>query len=541
MSKRALNIAIVEDNDDARTNLRNYLLRLNYTNVDCFRQGNELKQQMQYKDYDVLLMDYYLGIHKNGVEVIQELQEKQLLKNVTSTIFVTSDHMPMVVGQIFDAHPDSLLLKPYNINHLEKTLRGTLRLNEFLYPVLALMDEEEFDDALIYLEKLSKQLPHPRYKPAFDRLKAKLLIKLERYQEACDLYMAVLKESSNVIWAKWGLILCCYLYGDIRHCEKILSSMLKNRFTRERACEWFAKIQINNRDYDQALDYVEQINESNMSLSATRLKAYLYQMQDRIHDAIAVLDKRRQTDTEIREHFAQLSLDMARCHLILAEEKAENARSESLLNAEQLIRAAVNKKLKSDSHTDTNYLSAMVAVLAQDIDKAKRLVSKRNMNKLDKEDLHTLGDAIKVLHGIGEEQKAAELLAVFKERASSLSQINEQALAELAFIRSEQSISKERLLAVRFNQQSLQQYVTGHYEQAIGGFYRAHRMFPQEPVFCLNLLKCMMEIPTLLYQDIYAKALFDQLKSLSKDQQTEERLQELAERLEMLDGLPLNS
>lgn len=540
-SKEELHIAIVEDNEVARTNLRNYLLRLNYKHVDCFSQGKDLKQQMQYKDYDILLMDYYLGLHKNGVEVIQELQEEQMLRHVTSTIFVTSDHMPMVVGQICDAHPDSLILKPYNINHLEKTLNITLRLNQFLQPVLSLMDDDEFEEALKYLLKIKNKLPHPRFQASIDRLQARLLIKLERYQEASDIYLGVLKESPHVIWAKWGLILCCYLYGDVKHCEKILSGLLKNRFTKEKACEWLAKIQIKQNDYEQALDYVERISDSNLSLSATRLKAYLYQMQDRIHDAISILDKKRQSDAEIREHFAQLSLDMARCHLLIAEEKEVDSREESLLNAQQLIRAAVGKKFKAESKTDTNYLSAMAAVLAEDMDSAKRIVERRNMDKFNNEDINTLSDAVKVLHAIGEEQKATELLADFKQKATSLYDVNDQAMAELAYKRSESAVNKERLIAVKYNKQSLRFYVTGEYEQAIGGFYKAHTMFPDEPAFCLNLLKCMMEIPTLFFKDVYAKDLFAALQTMPMGANKEERLKELSERLDLMDGLPLNS
>ncbi|MEI8649199.1 hypothetical protein P4S73_17115 [Paraglaciecola sp. Hal342] len=76
--------------------------------MGCFSNGRELKAHVRLRRVDLLLMDYHLGQNKNGVEVVQELQEKGLLKSSTSIIFITSDRLPMIVGQIVDVHPDAL-------------------------------------------------------------------------------------------------------------------------------------------------------------------------------------------------------------------------------------------------------------------------------------------------------------------------------------------------------------------------------------------------------------------------------------------------
>lgn len=132
MSLSDIKVAIVEDNGMARINLRNHLMEMGFTEVGCFSNGRELKAHVRLRRVDLLLMDYHLGQNKNGVEVVQELQEKGLLKSSTSIIFITSDRLPMIVGQIVDVHPDALVIKPYTIRSIEKNISACLNFHHYL-------------------------------------------------------------------------------------------------------------------------------------------------------------------------------------------------------------------------------------------------------------------------------------------------------------------------------------------------------------------------------------------------------------------------
>ena len=129
MEKRKVNIAVVEDNGMARINLRNHLLEMEFNTVNCFTHGRELKKDLKRRSYDLILMDFHLGDNKNGVEVIQDLQKEGLLKHSTCLVFITSDRLPMIIGQIVDIHPDDLVIKPYTIRTLKRTVNNALKIN----------------------------------------------------------------------------------------------------------------------------------------------------------------------------------------------------------------------------------------------------------------------------------------------------------------------------------------------------------------------------------------------------------------------------
>ena len=47
MSLARVKVAVVEDNGMARTNIRNHLLDMGFTQVSCFSNGQELKTNLK--------------------------------------------------------------------------------------------------------------------------------------------------------------------------------------------------------------------------------------------------------------------------------------------------------------------------------------------------------------------------------------------------------------------------------------------------------------------------------------------------------------
>lgn len=532
MEKRKVNIAVVEDNGMARINLRNHLMEMDFSMVNCFTHGRELKKDLKGRAYDLILMDFHLGDNKNGVEVIQDLQKEGLLKFSTCLIFITSDRLPMIIGQIVDIHPDDLVIKPYTIRTLERTVNNALKINEHLKPVLKLMDKQEFEEALFKLDDIVRENILPKSRTHLLKLRARLLLKLGKYEEACGLYTKVLESSDKVIWAKWGLIHSQYLAGEIEISEELLKEMLGAHLTNDKACEWLARISIGNKEYTKAEEYIEQIKESSLSLAASKLKAYLYQIQDKMDDAINLLERKRQANRNIREKFAELSLELARCYLNVAESKPENEREKSLQVARFLIGSAGRRSLDESMELKRSYMNVLAAILEGNVEKANELLDNDEIEDLTTADISTMTDAVKAWMGVGNELKAAQILFECEEKAEHVEDLTEKTLSSMLITKTEESVGERRPRALKFNKEGLVLHGDHKYNEAVDYFYQAYILFPKEPAFGLNLLQSMVEAKLPRHKNIKTLRVFNELDQRELSDGNRDRLNNIAEKIE---------
>ncbi|MFT6898296.1 MAG: DNA-binding response OmpR family regulator [Paraglaciecola sp.] len=517
MPHSKIKVAIVEDNGMARINLRNHLTGMGFTEIGCFSNGRELKAHAKIRPIDLLLMDYHLGPNKNGVEVVQELQEQGILKSSTSLIFITSDRLPMIVGQIVDVHPDALVVKPYTIRSVEKNISACLNFRHYLMSVFLLMDDRKYEQALTELEQMLERNSRPRLRSSMIKLQARLLIKVKRFTQAESVYRDVLRGCDKIIWAKWGLIQSIYLDGRFSQSEALLQDLTKTQLTNDKACEWLARISIINNQYAKAEDYMSQIREGEMSVSAARFKAYIYQAQERSDEAIRLLEKKRETNRSIRERYDELSLDLARCYLQEAENKKPNERQKTLQMAKFLIGSAGRKNLDQKLIIKKDYLYCAAAVLGGNIERANELLKKNGMDDFEDIDISVMTDAIYAYKGVGDDLKAEEIMAACKAKLDEQEDGNETTVASMQVSKSEENIGERKPEALAFNKAGLDRYIKKDYEGATQHFYQAYLLFPREVAFSLNLLQSLVEAGQARFKNI---ASVDFLQELLRRQMT---------------------
>ncbi|ABG39473.1 response regulator receiver protein [Paraglaciecola sp. T6c] len=532
MSLSDIKVAIVEDNGMARINLRNHLMEMGFSEIGCFSNGRELKAHARLRRIDLLIMDYHLGQNKNGVEVVQELQELGLLKSSTSIIFITSDRLPMIVGQIVDVHPDALVIKPYTIRSIEKNISACLNFHHYLMPVFKLMDEDEFAHALDKLNYMLERNSRPRMRSQMVKLQARLLIKVKRFKEAASVYNDVLRGSNKIIWAKWGLIQSLYLDGQIKQSEDMLLALTGTQLTSDKAREWLARICIDANQYAQAEDHINAIREGEMSVSAARLKAYIYQAQERNDEAIQLLEKKRESNRGIRERYDELSLDLARCYLQEAEGKKANEREKTLQVAKFLIGSAGRKNLDQKLIIKKDFLYAAAAVMAGNIEKASELLNREGMDDMTDSDVLQMTDAISAWKGVGNDEKASEILALCKMRLSQLDDGNETTVANMQVVKREESIGERRPEAMKLNKTGLEHYIKQDYQKATRDFYQAYLLFPREVAFSLNLLQSLVEAEQGAYKTINTRQFLSELSRRQMAPNNQKRLEDIAKKVE---------
>ncbi|MFT4939299.1 MAG: DNA-binding NarL/FixJ family response regulator [Paraglaciecola sp.] len=528
MSDSNIKIVIVEDNGLAQANLRNHLLDMGFTKISCYSNGRELRRHIKTRVIDLLLMDYHLGQNINGIEVVQELQKCGLVKNTTSVLFLTYDRLPMVVGQIVDLHPDALIVKPYTIKNLEKNIRTCLDLRNYLMPILKLMDEESYAQALAVLEQLIEENAYPRKLAVLIKLRARLLIKLGRYQEAERVYKKILAGCDKIIWAKWGVIQSIYLDGRINRSESLLLELTEAQLTHNKACEWLARICIENNQYGKAEEHMEKIREGEMSIPAARLKAYIYQAQEKGDDAINLLEKKRESNRSIRERFDELSLDLARCYLTQAEDKAPNERKSLLQVAKLFIGSAGRKDVDQQLNMKKAYMYSVAAVLAGDYDKANSILTKPEMANFDDAEVSTMTDAVFALQATGKSSKAKEILVVCQQKLAGIDDGNEKTISSMLVAKIAQTLGTEKPQALALNKEGLELYVKKHYLEAIKCFYQAYLLFPREIAFSLNLLQSMVDAQLANYEEINTLAFLQELQKRPLSDVNQKRLDVIA-------------
>tara|TARA_R110002153_G_scaffold940_10_gene4305 strand:- start:1214 stop:2887 length:1674 start_codon:yes stop_codon:yes gene_type:complete len=531
MSLAKIKVAVVEDNGMARTNIRNHLLDMGFGQISCFSNGRELKANLKGQKLDLLLMDFHLGQNKNGVEVLQDLQKQKQITHTTCVMFITSDRLPLIIGQIVDVHPEALVVKPYTIRNLVKNISNCLALHQYLMPVFEMMDDDNYPQALVVLDHLIEENAQPKKKSALIKLRARLLTKLSRFSEAADLYRSILERSDKVIWAKWGLIQNLFLDDHVEESETLLHELTRSELTNDKACEWLARISVSNNQYSKAENYMHQIREGELSIPAARLKSYIYQAQERGHEAIALLEKKRESNRSIRERYDEISLDLARCYITEAELRSNTQRTSDLQVAKFLIGAA-GRKLSDPSLTiRKDYMFANIAFLEGNVVKANEILSRPGMSELQDAEISTITDAVQAWRNIGDTEKAKEFLKLSQEKLRDINDGNEKTVSSMLVAKGEDAIGERRPQALEFNKIGLQKYTLKNYVEATEDFYNAYLLFPRELAFSLNLLQGLVHAELLSYKKVNTLEFLTELKNRELNEGNQKRLDDIVSRI----------
>lgn len=540
---RSLRIAIVEDNATARTNLRSHLLAVDHFQIASYSNGKELRNGLRLNNFDLILMDFHLGQSKNGVEWIQHLQESNLYKPNTGLVFITSDGMPQTIGQILDLHPDFILIKPYTIKRLRTNLAHYLNLRREIMPVLNYMAQKNNYMALnVITEKLSGTV-NKRFKNDFLKLRGRLLLAEKQYSEAVELYANVLKKSSNVLWAHWGLIKSEFFTGKWIQCQRMLNHLISESLTKDKAYEWMASVAVGKNDYREAECLLDNIKESELSIQATRLKVLTYEKQSKHDFAQKLLEKKVQNNLSIKDKMSDYALDLAQFHIQMAESITDSnndvgnaihkqEKQASLSAARKLISKAGKSANDRQSELQRDFLLASAFLLEGEIDKAKNLVSQSApMETLSNAKISTLIHAVKIWFGIGENEKASELLSECDDiLLKHESHIDKIICSELiSDIEKKYNLQKDR--ALQMNDKGMHLYQNQDYVDALACFHKAYSMFPGVPAFVLNLLQCMADIEQFEYRGLEAENLFEELISISLSDKNQIRLDHIKVKL----------
>lgn len=520
-------IAIVEDNATARTTLRGHLLPIAKLNVSSFGSGVELKSALRKQHFELIIMDYHLGQGRTGVEWVQSLKESDFIRPSTGLIFLTSDRSPQTIGRIMDLQPDALLIKPYTIASLSRQIKHYLSYRKYIEPVLREMDNKQRPSAITLLRKKLREGVPPRLASDVGKLYAKLLFENEDILHAMRVYDDVLTRSDKVLWAQWGKIRCQYAAGLWPDCQDELSGMVTSSLARDSAFEWLASLSFEQKSYEQVETYLSQIKFSDLSLPATRLKSIAYQKQDKVVEAIDLLQKKRAMHRSAKDRFNDFTFELAEFYLLLAEEAPSTNREESLSQARKLVGLAGRSQSDRQVLQKRDYLLAFSAILEGEDQKAAHLLESDYMDDYLRTEPSMLVIAAKVHHGLGEEGKASQLLALAKQKNAELQIISEQVANDDLIFSGGERLGLNHDQAVMLNETGTQLFMNKQYLPAMKHFYDALNLSPETAAFGLNLLQCMIESDTAVYRKYGIRKLLRVIADMALSDSNHHRLTQL--------------
>ena len=520
-------IAIVEDNATARTALRGHLLAIGNLAVSSFASGVELKSALRKQNFELLLLDYHLGQGRTGVEWMQNLTEAGFIKPSTGLVFLTSDRSPQTIGRIMDLQPDVLLIKPYTMASLSRQIKHYLSYRQYIEAVLHEIDNKQIDKALHILRHKIRDGVPTRLASDVRKLYARLLFENGDIYHAMNIYDDVLTRSDKVLWAQWGKIKCQYAAGLWPDCQQELDNMVSSSLARDRAFEWLASLSFEQKYYDQAERYLNQIKFSELSLPATRLKSMAFQKQHKVVEAIELLQKKRAMHQSTRDRFNDFTFELAEFYLLLAEQAPATNREESLSQARKLVGIAGRNQNDAQALQKRDYLLAFSALLEGDEKKAAHLLESDYMESFQRSEPSTIVLAAKVHHGLGEEDKANQLLTLAKQKNADLQAISEQVTNEELIFEGGEQLGLNQQQAITLNETGTQLFHQKQYLPAMKYFYDALTLSPQTAAFALNLLQCMIESDTAVYRKYAIRKLLRSISDMTLTADEQQRLTQL--------------
>ena len=522
-----LRAAIVEDNATARTALRGHVMSIANLSVSSYTSGVELKAALRKQNFELLIMDYHLGEGKTGVEWLQNLKEADFIKPSTGVIFLTSDRSPQVIGRIMDLQPDVLLIKPYTIASLSRQLKHYLYYRDFIKNVLQALDNKQLERAIDVIRSKIKEGIPPRLLSDIRKLYARLLFNNGEVQRALSIYEDILSRSDKVLWAQWGKIKCQYAAGQWPDCKDQLSAMVNSSLARDEAFEWLASLSFEQHSYEDVEKYLEQIKFSELSLPAAKLKSLAFQKQDKVVEAIDLLQKKRALHRSAKDRFNDFTFELAEFYLLLAEDAPQSNRQESLSQARKLVGIAGRNQADAQMLQKRDYLLAFSSVLDGDLEKAAYFLEPDYMDNHLRTAPSMLVIAAKVHHSLGDERRAGELLLMAKQKNSDIQGISEQVMNEESIFSGGERLGLNHEHAVAINDTGTQLFIEGAYAQAMKHFYDAFQLSPTTAAFGLNLLQCMVEADTAVYRRFDIYKLLDAVSELSLSESNTARLAQL--------------
>jgi|GEM_PF-4827061 len=358
---------VADQHVSVRNWLREQLSTLGITSVSTASSGVDLIRLLRNAavPFDVVLCDHHLDPSRDGLQLLEELRYQRALPFRTIFILITAERQYPRVVAAAEFAPDDYLIKPFAPVLLEQRLHDSMQRKRHLHIAHELLDAGEVDNALDACDKLLAG--SSRHRLDVLRLKAELLVSLDRVEEAAKIYEAV--DSTRIVpWARMGLALTLHMQGRTGDAEGIAMELNEAHPEFISVYDFLAKVREERGDLTGAAESLERAATIANSVDRLRRLADLAEAQGDHARARATLAKvlertRKSSMLQVSDYVKMVRSTLATGDVQEAKRLSRDIRTElrNSDSAEHRVAFAVADALAAEHEERTDDARALVA------------------------------------------------------------------------------------------------------------------------------------------------------------------------------------
>lgn len=233
-----MNVLIIEDLAEMRSSMKSMLGNIGVQHMESVNNGEDALKKLRDNDYDLVFSDYELGRGKDGQQILEEVRFNELVRPSAVFIMVTAAQTADMVMGALEFAPDGYIAKPVTLDLLKTRLIRIIRTKDIYKDINVALDDKNTEVALNACNRLAMEKPKFAL-PAY-RIKGKILIEQERFEEAKDIYDTVLG-IKRVAWAILGMAKVHYYFEEYEQAQNLLESLAKTKAKYVEAQDWLSK------------------------------------------------------------------------------------------------------------------------------------------------------------------------------------------------------------------------------------------------------------------------------------------------------------
>lgn len=488
---KAKKVLVVDDCDPVRASIKGMLQKIGFEHIAQAPDANAAIANCTEIQYDFILSDFNLGEGKDGYQLFEALKHLRLLKPGCCFIIISAESHRQIVHGVIELQPDSYLLKPFSFVQLEKRLMRAFEIKHMLNKVYQEIAEDLFIEAANSCELVIKN--DPEFAVFALRLRGELLLKIEHYQAAEQLYLSILNRR-DYAWAKLGLAIARFCQQRWLEAEFELRELSKMDETRVEALDWLSRLFLKRQLYKDAYETLNEVTKlSPKNYKRQKALANLANINGLKEDAVKIYARLQQAARYSIFDTPDNFLNYARAILELTKDANKLEQTRHFKKIDEIL-ANIGKRFALESYLHEELaVRARVAILRSNIDEARDLLAKSDAAQTGKTlSAEACLDKAKAYFEAGNLSRSDEFMQQLEEMAEY-----DDLLANTltVLIQGEHKAHDNLREEIKtLNNDGLDAYQNGYYGRALEFFNKAFDYMPYNPSLALNLLQTVSKI-----------------------------------------------
>lgn len=484
-------VLVVDDCDPVRASIKGMLQKIGFEHIAQAPDANAAIANCTEIQYDFILSDFNLGEGKDGYQLFEALKHLRLLKPGCCFIIISAESHRQIVHGVIELQPDSYLLKPFSFVQLEKRLMRAFEIKHCLNKVYQEIAEDLYIEAANSCEQVIKN--DPDFAVFALRLRGELLLKIEHYQAAEQLYLTILNRREYA-WAKLGLAIARFCQQRWLEAEFELRELSKMDETRIEALDWLSRLFLKRQLYKDAYETLNEVTKlSPKNYKRQKALANLANINGLKDDAVKIYARLQQAARYSIFDTPDNFLNYARAILELTKDANKLEQTRHFKKIDEIL-ANIGKRFALESYLHEELtVRARVAILRGNIDEARELLAKSDAAQTGRTlSAEACLDRAKAYFEAGNLSRSDEFMQQLDEMAEY-----DDLLANTltVLIQSEHKAHDNLREEIKtLNNDGLDAYQNGYYGRALEFFNKAFDYMPYNPSLALNLLQTISKI-----------------------------------------------